>query len=166
MVLGTDQEVVIIPGKLEVDTLGVAGNQHLCLNNNNRLAPCSSSLRYKTDLRPFAAGMAIINRLQPITFTWKDGGMRDLGFGAEEVGKIESLLVTYNAQGLVEGVKYDRITAVLVNAIKEQQQQLAAQQTQIEEIRLIKAKSAELEAQLAAITARLEQIEKAKPGLQ
>jgi len=92
--------------------------------------------------------------------------MRDLGFGAEEVGKIESLLVTYNAQGLVEGVKYDRITAVLVNAIKEQQQQLAAQQTQIEEIRLIKAKSAELEAQLAAITARLEQIEKAKPGLQ
>jgi hypothetical protein len=166
VVLGTDQEVVIIPGKLEVDTLGVAGNQHLCLNNNNRLAPCSSSLRYKTDLRPFAAGMAIINRLQPITFTWKDGGMRDLGFGAEEVGKIEPLLVTYNAQGLVEGIKYDRITAVLVNAIKEQQQQLAAQQTRIEEIRLIKAKSAELEAQLAAITARLEQIEKAKPGLQ
>ncbi|HEV8483376.1 MAG TPA: hypothetical protein VGV87_07495, partial [Blastocatellia bacterium] len=68
--------------------------------------------------------------------------------------------------GLVEGVKYERITAVLVNAIKEQQQQLAAQQTQMEDLRLIKAKSAELEAQLAAITARLEQIEKAKPGRQ
>ncbi|HEV8487780.1 MAG TPA: hypothetical protein VGV87_29835, partial [Blastocatellia bacterium] len=43
VVLGTDQEIVIVPGKLEVDTLGVAGNQQLCLNKQNRLAPCSSS---------------------------------------------------------------------------------------------------------------------------
>jgi hypothetical protein len=135
VVLGTDQEVVIVPGKLEVGTLAVAGNQHVCLNNNNRLAPCSSSLRYKTDLRPFAAGMAIINRLQPISFTWRDGGMRDLGFGAEDVRKIEPLLVTTNAQGLVEGVKYDRIAVVLVNAIKELQQQLAVQQAHIEQQR-------------------------------
>jgi hypothetical protein len=166
VVLGTDQEVVIVPGKLELDILGTSGSQPLCLNNSKRIAACGSSLRYKTDLRPFDAGMAIINRLRPISFTWKDGGLRDLGFGAEEVGRIEPLLVTYNAQGLVEGVKYERITAVLVNAIKEQQQQLAAQQTQMEDLRLIKAKSAELEAQLAAITARLEQIEKAKPGRQ
>jgi hypothetical protein len=166
LVLGTTSETVIVPGKLQVDTLGNAGNQHLCLNNSNRLAPCSSSLRYKTDLRPFAAGLAIINRLQPVSFTWKEGGMRDLGFGAEDVQKIEPLLVTYNSQGQVEGVKYDRVAVVLVNAIKELHQQLAAQQTQIEELRLIKAKSAELEAQLAAITERLAQLEKAKAGRQ
>jgi len=47
-------------------------------------------------------------------------GKRDLGFGAEDVQKIEPLLVTLNTQGQVEGVKYDRITVVLVNAIKEQ----------------------------------------------
>ena len=43
------------------------------------------------------------------------------------------------SQGIVEGVKYDRISAVLVNALKEQQQQIAAQQTQIEELTAIKA---------------------------
>jgi hypothetical protein len=151
VVLGTKLETVIVRGKLQVDLLAAAGSQQLCLNNSSRLAPCSSSLRYKTDLRPFAEGMSIINRLQPISFSWKDGGLRDLGFGAEDVQKIEPLLVTYNPQGIVEGVKYDRITAVLVNALKEQQKQ-------IEELKVIKAENAELKAQLAAILVRLERV--------
>jgi hypothetical protein len=161
VILGTKLETVIVRGKLQVDMLGTGGSVQLCLNNSSRLAPCSSSLRYKTDLLPFNGGLSLINRLQPISFTWKDGGIRDLGFGAEEVQKIEPLLVTYNAQGLVEGVKYDRISAVLVNAIKEQQQQIAEQQRQIEELTVIKADNAELRARLADLLARLEQIEKA-----
>jgi hypothetical protein len=128
-------DTVDVPGKLQIDTLAAAGSTQLCLNSANRVGSCSSSLRYKTDLLPFAFGMSIINRLQPISFTWKDGGMRDLGLGAEDVQKVEPLLVTTNAQGLVEGVKYDRITVVLVNAIKELQQQLAAQQAHIEQQR-------------------------------
>jgi len=47
------------------------------------------------------------------------------------VEKIEPLLVTYNAQGQVEGVKYDRVTAVLVNALKEQQQQIKRQEARL-----------------------------------
>ena len=77
--------------------------------------------------------------------------MRDLGFGAEDVQRIEPLLVTYNPQGMVEGVKYDRITAVLVNALKEHQQQLASQQSQIEELKSIQAENSKLRAQLAGI---------------
>jgi len=47
-----------------------------------------------------------------------------VGLGAEDVEKIDSLLVTYNKQGQVEGVKYDRINVVLINAIREQQAQI------------------------------------------
>jgi len=92
-------------------------------------------LRYKTDLAPYNRGLDLINRLRPISFTWKSGGMRDLGFGAEDVAKIEPLLVTYNAQGQVEGLKYDRITVAMVNAVKEQQSQISEQQKQIESLR-------------------------------
>jgi len=159
IVLGTSQEIVTVPGKLQVETLGNAGTQHLCLNTSNRLAPCSSSLRYKTDLRPFPGGLSIIDRLQPVTFTWKDGGMRDVGFGAEDVQKIEPLLVTYNAEGLVEGVKYDRITVALVNAVKEQQ-------TQIAELKAIRRENAELKAQFADLLARFRQLEKTRTGRQ
>jgi hypothetical protein len=162
IVLGTTLETVMVRGKLQVDTLASAGNQQLCMNNSNRIAPCSSSLRYKTDLRPFASGMSIINRLQPVTFSWKDGGMRDVGFGAEDVHQIEPLLVTYNAQGLVEGVKYDRVTVALVNALKEHQQQIASQQSQIEGLKAIQAENDKLKAQLAGILARLQQIERAQ----
>lgn len=162
IVLGTSSETVIVRGKLQVDTLGNAGSQQLCLNGSSRLAPCSSSLRYKSDLRPFTGGLSLLNRLQPISFTWKDGGLHDVGFGAEEVEKIEPLLVNYNATGQVEGVKYDRLTVVLVNALKEQQQQLAAQQTQITELHSTKAENSRLKAQLAEMLARLERLEKTR----
>ena len=58
--------------------------------------------------------------------------MIDLGLGAEDVAEIEPLLVNYNKDGQVEGVKYDRIGVVLLNAVKEQQDQIQTQQTQIE----------------------------------
>ena len=125
-------DVVLVPGRLEIGTLGTAGATSLCLNGSNRVAPCSSSLRYKTNLTPFRAGLEIARRLQPITFDWKDGGKHDLGLGAEDVAKIEPLLVTYNKEGQIEGVKYDRVGVVLLNAVKEQQTQIESQQKTIE----------------------------------
>jgi hypothetical protein len=52
--------------------------------------------------------------------------MKDVGFGAEDIAAVEPLLVTYNEKGEIEGVKYDRIVTVLVNAVKEQQAQIDA----------------------------------------
>jgi hypothetical protein len=79
----------------------------------------------------------VLNRLRPITFDWKQGGMHDLGFGAEEIAAVEPLLVTRNDKGEVEGVKYDRITAVLVNAVKEQQEQIKRQQSEIASLKVL-----------------------------
>ncbi len=84
----------------------------------------SSSLRYKKNLAPFREGMEILNRLRPISFTWKANGSRDFGLGAEGVAKVEPLLDTHNDKGEIEGVKYDRLNVVLSNADKEQQQQI------------------------------------------
>ena len=44
-----------------------------------------------------------------------------------------ALLVTHNDKGQVEGVKYDRVAVVLINAVKEQQQQIDRQQKLMEE---------------------------------
>lgn len=112
-----------------------SGTTQLCRDNQSRLANCSSSLRYKTDVMPFLGGLDLLRRLRPITFNWKDGGAPDLGLGAENVEKIEPLLVTYNKDGQVEGVKYDRVGVVLINAVKEQQTQIDAQQLIIEQQR-------------------------------
>src|SRR6185369_11141620 len=104
----------------------------LCRNVNNEISTCSSSLRYKTNINTFSSGLDIVNRLRPITFDWRLGGMHDLGLGAEDVAAVNELLVIRNAEGQVEGVKYDRIGIVLLNAVKQQQTQIDDLKKQIE----------------------------------
>ncbi len=124
---------VFSSGFLGTNRLGSASfpNTSLCLNGSNQISACGSSLRYKTDLQPFSGGLSLMNRLRPISFNWKNGGPRDLGFGAEDVAAVEPLLTFRNDKGEVEGVKYDRLSVVFVNAIKEQQAQIETQQKQV-----------------------------------
>jgi len=126
-----EQVTITSGGTLRLLALGSAGGSPLCWNGNGEIAFCSSSLRYKKDLRPFGAGMALINRLRPISFNWKSGGRPDVGLGAEDVARVEPRLVTYNDQGEVEGVKYDHLGVVFINAFKEQQAQIDAQRREI-----------------------------------
>jgi hypothetical protein len=123
----------VASGTISVGLLSNGGNTSVCRTAAGFLGDCSSSLRYKKDLQPFTSGLSLINRLKPITFRWKSDNSLDLGFGAEDVAAVEPLRVTHNAQGQVEGVKYDRISAALVNAVKEQQTQIEKQQQQIAE---------------------------------
>ena len=158
IVLGRSQgqDNVLIPGNLKVETLGSGGAIQVCLNNAKQLSNCSSSLRYKTNIASYNSGLNIIRRLRPITFNWKDGGLFDLGLGAEEVAEIEPLLVTYNARGEVEGVKYDRVGVVLINAVNEQQEQIEQRNTRLAKQRQL------LEGQQTQINEQQRQIENLK----
>jgi len=121
------------PIVLTASGLGTSGGTNLCRNGTSQIALCSSSLRYKTNISRFSTGLEIVKRLSPISFDWKDGQSRDLGLGAEDVAAIEPLLVIYNEKSEVEGIKYDRIGVVLVNAVKEQQAQIESQEKIIAE---------------------------------
>lgn len=104
------------------------GDNQLCnLAPTSTLRFCSSSIRYKENVRSFKGGLDIVQQLRPILFAWKENGVEGIGFGAEDVKKVEPRLTFDNANGEVEGVKYSQISAVLVNAINEQQVQLQAQ---------------------------------------
>jgi hypothetical protein len=50
------------------------------------------------------------------------------------VAKVEPRLTFNNQDGVVEGVNYSQLTATLINAVKEQQEQLERQQRLIEEL--------------------------------
>ena len=91
------------------------------------LTPCTtsqSSLRYKTDLRPFLGGLNVVNRLKPYDFAWKTGGVREIGLIAEDVAQVEPLLTFKNGNDEIEGVKYENLNVVFINAFKEQQSQI------------------------------------------
>lgn len=109
----------------------VGGFDSLCLNTLFQVARCSSSIRYKHNVNPFRSGLSLIKQLHPVTFNWRANNKADFGLVAEEVAKIEPLLASTNEKGEIEGVKYDRVGVVLVNAVQEQQVQIEAQQKQI-----------------------------------
>lgn len=126
VVLGRSQDTVRIPGNLVLGNLGVAGITSLCWNPINQISTCSSSARYKTNVQPLLGGLEIIKQLHPVTFTWKAGQQPDLGLIAEEVAEVEPLLSIHNDKGEIEGVKYAQLNVILINAIKQQQQQIEA----------------------------------------
>jgi Chaperone of endosialidase len=127
---------VRVDGNLILFSLGTATATQaaLCRNTSSQVAFCnSSSLRYKANVSTFLGGLEIVNRLRPISFTWKQDGSKDIGFGAEEVERVEPLFTFRNDKGQIEGVRYDRLGVVFVNAFKEQQAQIQAQQTRNQE---------------------------------
>ena len=83
-------------------------------------------------MQPYLGGLNILQRLMPITYTWRNNGRRDIGFGAEQVAEVEPLLTFKNDRGEIEGVNYGQISTVLVNAVKEQQAQIGQLQTEIQ----------------------------------
>lgn len=47
-----------------------------------------SSRRYKENIVTIKDPLDLVNRLEGVTYTWKDTGFEDIGFVAEDVGKI------------------------------------------------------------------------------
>jgi hypothetical protein len=80
---------------------------------------------------PYSGGLNLLSRLRPISFDWKEGGARDIGLAAEEVAQVEPLLTFRNDRGEIEGVKYNQLAAVFINAIQEQQGQIQQQREQV-----------------------------------
>jgi len=127
----TPDSTLQVNGEIHAQTVRInnyvsGGSAPLCANTTtNQIGVCNaSSLRYKTQVQSFGGGLDLIRRLRPIAFTWKQSGARDIGLGAEEVDQVEPLLTFRNDKGEIEGVKYNQLSAVFINAFKEQQRQI------------------------------------------
>jgi hypothetical protein len=142
-----------VGGTLRVDALGSTGTATLCRNANNQLSACSSSARYKEHITDLELGLAVVERLRPVAYEWKSTREADIGFVAEEIAAIDPRLVTRNAAGEVEGVKYERLTAVLAVALQESNARAAL------EIAALRAALQRADADNAAQDARLAALE-------
>lgn len=141
-----------VNGTLRVDDLGAAGSTGVCRNASFQLATCSSSIRYKDHIADLGLGLALTEQMRPVGYEWKGSHQPDIGFVAEEVAALDERLITRNAKGEVEGVKYERLTAVLAGAVQE----LAARdEMNKKDIVNLHEANAKLQARLEAIEERL-----------
>ena len=146
-----------------LNELLAGGGTALCRNSSNQVSSCaSSSIRYKKNIDSFNYGLDVVQKLRPIAFDWRSDGTHDIGLVAEEVEKVAPQLSVYE-KGRVEGVKYDKIGVVLINAVKEQQAQIQQQQEQLQrQQEQIKRGEAQARQQRAAFAAQQQQLEALK----
>lgn len=82
----------------------------------------TSSRRFKTDVRPIDGASSLLAQLNGVRYRWSETGRPDLGFIAEDVGKVLPELVRYEENGTdAKSLDYSHLTAVLVEALKEEQ---------------------------------------------
>lgn len=133
----TEGGTVRIGGLAVQDPGGGAPNMaFVCVDTTGALFQCwpppqqpssNSVNQYTKDVSNFSSGLGLIRRLRPVSFKSKQVGTADWGLTAKEVAEVEPLLGAYNKKGEIEGVTYDRLGVVLINAVKEQQSEIEAQ---------------------------------------
>jgi hypothetical protein len=147
-----------VDGTLRLDTPANGGTVDLCWNLLAQISFCASSARYKRDIVDLDLGLATALRLQAVGYRWKGNGAADIGFVAEDVAAIDERLVTRNGDGEVEGVKYDRLTAVLANAVQEIDRRHQRRQQALDhlsrQVRTLTEANASLRAELADVRQR------------
>jgi hypothetical protein len=91
-----------------------------------------SSRRWKTNIETLHGALGKIEQLRGVSYELKANGKHEVGVIAEEVGAVVPEIVTWEENGAdAQSVDYSRLTALLIEATKEQQALIEQQQEQI-----------------------------------
>ena len=93
----------------------------------------TSSLAHKTNVKTYENALETVKKLRGVRFNWKDSGKPSVGLIAEEVDKVIPEVVAHNDKDAT-GVNYDSLVGVLVEAVKEQDEIIQAQQRAIQDL--------------------------------
>ena len=89
----------------------------------------TSNENSKTDISPLLPPqLDKIVQLNPVTFKYKSNNEYSIGLIAEEVVKVYPEFVSYDERGNISGVNYSKMTAVLIQGVKELKQIIDEQQ--------------------------------------
>ena len=143
-------EIVFVGGD-NSDGNGYGGNAlaSISLNNGNILTKGditafygSSDKRLKTNINTIENAVEIVQKLRGVRFNWNEKAHKinqHIDLEKKEIGviaqEVEEHLPEVVKKGLSDykAIRYEKITPLLIEAIKEQQQQIKAQQQQINE---------------------------------
>jgi hypothetical protein len=125
-------------GNIRVGTSGTNG----CVQRFDGTAltgTCSSDMRFKRDITPFANVLDRFVRLQPVHYYWRAaqfpqkqfGATQSYGLIAQDVAAVLPELVSEDEQGY-KLVDYSKLPLLTIQAMKEQQAQINSQSEKIE----------------------------------
>ncbi len=95
----------------------------------------SSDERLKTNITTIENALDKVEKLRGVNFEWKNNNKTDIGFIAQEVKDVVPEIVSEDGLNGYYTMETSQITAVLVEAMKEQQKQIEAQQKEISQLK-------------------------------
>jgi hypothetical protein len=104
--------------------------------SDGTLTTSTSDVRFKENVETLDNSLEKVLKLRGVSFTWKNNpeyGTR-IGFIAQEFEKVVPELAFINPEDGYMGINYAEMTAVLTEAMKEQQQLIESQQTEINDL--------------------------------
>ena len=113
-----------------------------------------SSRRWKTNIETLPDALGKVERLRGVSYDLKANGKHEIGVIAEEVGVVIPEIVEWDKNGKdAEGVDYTRLTALLIEAVKQQQREIRQQNALL---RTQGTTLKQLRAQVRALNVKLE----------
>ena len=146
--------------KMDVNgNVGVAGNIAATGSVKGTAFISLSDARFKKDIQPLQYSLDAVMKLQGVSWHWKTAEFTDrgftkdkqIGFIAQDVEKVVPEVVLTDAKGY-KGIDYAKLTAVLTEAVKAQQEEITTLKKEV-------AAAAKQEQTIDALTKRLSQLE-------
>jgi spore maturation protein SpmB len=107
---------------------------------NDIVAYSSSDIRFKENIKPIENALEKISKISGNTYDWKEENKiehgyegNDVGVIAQEIEEVLPQLVQTRESGF-KAVKYDKLVALLIEGIKEQQSQIEELKNKIEKL--------------------------------
>ena len=95
-----------------------------------------SSRRWKKNIQTLPDALSKVEQLRGVSYDLKENGKHEIGVIAEEVGQVLPEIVSWDKNGKdANGVDYTRLTAVLIEAVKQQQHEIEQKDASIRELR-------------------------------
>ena len=148
-------EMLDVNGNARLRGLPSGNGDALVADTEGKLFRSASDSSLKYDVKLLTDGLDKVQKLRAVTFNWKgeENKSRSIGLLAQEVERVLPEAVFTNPVDNLKGINYSEITPVLIQAIKEQQQQIesAKQENQQlkSELQLLNEKMEKIEAMLA-----------------
>ena len=121
--MAQDGDAIVYAGGIGPDTdtdLVTFANDAVTINGDLTLA---SDARLKSNILSLGATLSKLLKIDGKRYTFKESGKESVGVLAQEIQEVFPELVKTNKEGLLS-VNYQGLIPVLINAVKEQQQNL------------------------------------------
>jgi hypothetical protein len=120
-------------GRHEATLVNTAGNSIFPGDITATAYYYSSDKRLKDNIVSLEGeSLEVLDKLNPVSFTWKEDGGASIGFLAQEVEQVLPELVKTNSETDMKSVQYGNLTALLTASVKEQQKEIERLENKVE----------------------------------